>query len=90
MKYISVIIVPSFLFLVITLICFLASLIPKPQKICEEHIYTVTKLGQCELNHGYTEYCVVMLDNKVDVHLSHPSIEGAKLRKCNGIYERVK
>jgi hypothetical protein len=72
------------------LLLFLAGCSSTPEpKICEEHIYTVTKTGQCESDRGYTVYCVVMLDDKFDVHLISPTVEGVKLRKCNGIYERV-
>lgn len=47
-------------------------------------------MGQCIYLHGGGSRCAVMLDNVMDVRLNNPSVEGAKLRKCNGIYERVK
>jgi hypothetical protein len=62
---------------------------PEP-KVCEEHIYTVTKIGQCIHLHRSGNLCSVMLDDLFDIRLNNPSVEGAKLRKCNGIYERVK
>ena len=72
----------------IFLVLILTGCTPKP-KICEEHIYTVTKMGQCVHLHSGDNLCSVMLDNLFDVRLNNPLVEGAKLRKCNGIYERV-
>lgn len=70
------------------LLLLLSGCTPVP-KICEKHIFTVTKIGQCIHLHRKGNLCSVMLDDLFDVRLFSPIVEGVKLRKCNGNYELV-